>query len=273
MNLYSPLKDWRACVRVWHEMLLRRPVKQLCVELDEEFMLVIPCVGLERAVTEAEVQMLASLIGRWKLCWRGAPTLRAMETTGRAPRRNRVHVSKKEGDVYAVGDSFCVRDHSILLFDEPMHMRLYTDILDRRLHPSLFRSLCGVLAVEPRGRHTDVRLHRFHGECAHKLRAPYLWKRLVEGMWPDVGLVSMARWQAERCQGAYSVESMVSGVVIFDELLRVSDPIVLVERDAHGRHRRCLLVMIRESQWRENAGSVLFVSYVGREAREDEEEA
>jgi hypothetical protein len=63
--------------------------------------------------------MLASLIGRWKVCWRGTPTLRAMETTGRAPKRNRVCVSKKEGDVYVVGDSFCVREHSILKHPDP----------------------------------------------------------------------------------------------------------------------------------------------------------
>jgi hypothetical protein len=268
MSLYSPLREWRSCVCIWHEMLLRRSVNQLCVELDEEFMLIIPCVGLGRCVTEAEVQMLACLIGRWKVGWKGLSTLSAMETTGRSPRRNSVHVSRRDGGVYVVGESFCVRDSSIILFDEPMHMRLYLEILNRKLHPSLFCSLCSALAIESSGRCTDVRLHRFSDECAHRLRSPFLWKRLAEMMWPcGVEIASMARWRAERCQGVDSVESMVHSVVVLDEQLKLSDPIVLIERDAQGRHRRCLLIMVRASQWRENAGSILLISYVGVEAR------
>ena len=272
MDLYSPLKEWRTCVRVWHEVLLQRSVGQLCVELDEEFMLVIPCVGLGRGVTEAEVGMLACLISRWKVGWKGVATLGAMETTGRSPRPTAsVRVSKKADGTYVVGDSFCVRGHSILLFDAPVYMRLYLDVLDRQLHPSLFRSLCGALAVEPAGRHTDVRLYRFRDECAHRLRSPFLWKRLAEVMWPGVGLVTMMRWHAERCRGVHAVESLVHSVILLDELLKASDPVILVERDAHGRHRRCLLIMVRESQWRADVGSVLFVSYVGYEARVGEE--
>jgi hypothetical protein len=265
MSLYSPLREWRSCVCVWHEMLLRRSVNQLCVELDEEFMLIIPCVGLRRGVTEAEVQMLACLIGRWKGGWKGLSTLSAMETTGRSPRRNSVHVCRKDGGVYVVGESFCVRDSSIILFDEPVHMRLYLEILDQQLHPSLFCSLCSALAIELSGRHTDVRLHRFSDECVAKLRTPFLWKRMAEVMWPGVKLASMAQWQAER--GSTSVESMVHDVVVMDALFRASGPVILIERDAQGRHRRCLLIMVRASQWRENAGSILLISYVGGEAR------
>lgn len=267
LSLYSPLKEWRSCVRVWHEMLLQRAVTHLCVELEEEFMLVIPCMGLGRGVTEAEVRMLACLIGRWKVGWQGVDTLRRMETMGRLRKRASVPVSNKGGGVYVVGESFLVRDSSILLFDEPVHMRLYLEIIDRALHPSLFTPLCGALSIEPSNRHTDVRLHRFSDQCVAKLRSPFLWKRMVEVMWPGVELASMVRWQAERCRGITSVESMVHNVVILDELLKVSEPIVLVERDAHGRHRRCLLVMVRASVWRENIGSVLLISYVGFEAR------
>ena len=265
--LYSPFKEWRSCVCVWHEMLLQRKVPQLCVELDEEFVLVIPCVGLGRAVTEEEVHVLAGLIGRWKVEWGGVATMRAIETTGRRAKTKGVEVVRVAESVYLVGNSFCVQDHSILLFDSPLHMGLYRRILDRGLEPSTFRALCAALSVEPMGLHTEARLQRFSNQRVDTLRSPMLWRDLVAPMWPDAQVVSRAAWQAERCRNLTSIETMVHSVMVLDELMSLTEPVILVERDAQGRHTRCLLVMVRVSTWRENSGSVLFVSYVGYEAR------
>lgn len=265
--LYSPFKEWRSCVCVWHEMLLQRKVPQLCVELDSEFVLVIPCVGLGRAVTEAEVHLLAGLIGRWKEEWRGVATMRAMETTGRNAKRGLVKVNKVVDSVFLVGDSFYVQDNSILLFDSPLHMDLFRRILQKGLEPSTFRALCAALSVEPLGLHTEARLVRFSNQRVDTLRSPMLWRDLAAPMWPDVEVVSRTGWQTERCRGLTSIETVVHSVMVLDELMSLTEPVILVERDAHGRHTRCLLIMVRVSTWRDNSGSVLFVSYVGYEAR------
>jgi hypothetical protein len=266
LTLHCPLKEWRACVRVWHEMLLQRSVAQLCVELDEEFMLVLPCVGLGRSVTEAEVGMLACLISRWKVGWQGVATLGAMETIGRAPHCS-VRVLKMEGGVFLVGDSFCVHSGSILLFDSPLHMRLYMQILDRGLEPATFHALCAALSVEPAGLHSEARLLRFSDQRLDKLRSPMLWRNLAALLWPDVEVLTAARWHSERCPGLTSIEAVVHSVMVLEELMSLTEPVILVERDARGRHMRCLLVMVRVSTWRDNSGSLLFVSYVGYEAR------
>jgi hypothetical protein len=260
MDLFSPLKEWRSCVRVWHEWLLRRPVAHLCVELSEEFVLVIPCPGLDRRLTTADVRTLAGLIGRWKLDWKGPATQRRLETTGRT-RRSEVGVRELGGGVFVVGDGFCIEDGSILLFDEPIHMRLYVSVVEHGLHPLTFRSLCSVLTIERAGRHSDARLVRYSNVCVDRLRSPMLWKTLAAVMWPGVEVVSTDRWHAERCHAATSIEAIVDSVVVEQA------PVILVERDAAGRHFRCLLVLVRTNMWRADAGSVLFISYVAYESR------
>jgi hypothetical protein len=265
--LFSPFKEWRSCVCVWHEMLLQCRAPELCVELDGEFMLVIPCVGLGRAVTEAEVHVLAGLIGRRMREWHGVATVREIETTGRCAKRNSVEVIRVVESVYLVGDSFCVHSGSILLFDSPLHMRLYMQILDRGLEPATFQALCAALSVEPAGLHSEARLLRFSDQRLDKLRSPMLWRNLAALLWPDVEVLTAARWHSERCPGLTSIEAVVHSVMVLDELMSLMEPVILVERDARGRHMRCLLVMVRVSTWRDNSGSLLFVSYVGYEAR------
>jgi hypothetical protein len=269
MTLYSPLKEWRACVCVWHEFLLQRSVPQLRVELQEEFMLTIPCVDLHREVSEHDVRVLAGLIERWKVQWRGGPaTLRPLETTGRVLKRRSVEVRKVADALYVVGDSFCVRRNCILLFDLDVHMRLYLQLVDRELDPSTtFGALCASLSIEPMGLHTEARLINFSNQRVDKLRSPMLWRNLAALMWADVEVVSAAVWRAERGPNVTSIETVVHSAVVLDSLLSMTEPIILVERDAQGRHARCLLVMVRVSTWTENSGSVLFVSYVGYEAR------
>ena len=265
--LYSPLQEWRSCVCIWHEMLLQCPVPRLRVELNEEFMLVIPCVGLGRMVTDDEIHALAGLIGRWKMEWKGVTTLRRLETTGRCPNHRSVEVIKVAESVYLVGGSLVVRKSSILLFDSVAHMRLYVQIVDRELDLDTFCSLCATLSIEAGRQNSEALLMSFSDQRVDKLFSPMLWRNLVALMWPDVEVVSTARWQAERCGGVLSIELVVHSVTVLDELMSTTRPIILVERDAQGRHTRCLLVMVCVSPWTENTGTVLFVSYVGFEAR------
>jgi len=271
----SPLKHLHPCVHVWHEMLLQRPTLPPCAQLEQEFMLTIPRAESSKEITEADIHALATLIGRWTSEWNGVATLKLLETTGKTRKPKPPTIHKINESTYAIGDLFCVRSGSILCFDSRVHMRLYLQILDRELDPSTFGPLCAALSVEPIRHHTEARLVSFSNQRVDQLRSPMLWRNLAALMWPDVEVVSASRWRTELHQFLQprsglrailpSIESVANNVIEMDG--RTTEPIILVERDAHGRHLRCLLVKIRESAWHENAGSMLFVSYVGIEAR------
>ena len=271
----SPLKHLHPCVHIWHEMLLQRPTLPPCAQLREEFMLVIRRVECNKEVTETDIHALAALIRRWTTEWNGVATLKRLETTGRNLKPKPLAVKKLTDSTYAVGDLFCVRNGSILCFDSRVHMQLYVQILDRKLDPSTFGPLCAALSIEPTRHHTEARLLPFSNQRVDKLRSPMLWNNLAALMWSNVEVVSTARWRAELNQFLQprdglrailpSIESVAYNVIEMDG--RTTEPIIIVERDARGRHTRCLLVKIRESAWHENTGSLLFVSYVGIEAR------
>jgi len=269
------LKRLHPCVHIWHEMLLQRPTSHTCAHLEEEFMWSIPRAECSREITETDIRALAALVGRWTTEWNGPTTLRRLETTGRRPTPQRLDVRRISKSTYTVGDLFCVRNGSILCFDSRVYMRLYVQLVDRELDPSIFGPLSAALSIEPTQRHTEARLVSFDNQRVDQLRSPMLWRNLAELMWPGVEAVSATNWRAELNQFLQprsgmrailpSIEAVAHSVVELDG--RATEPIIIVERDAQGRHARCLLVKIRASQWQENTGSILFVSYVGVEAR------
>jgi hypothetical protein len=196
--LYVPLQQWQCCIRVRHELLLRRQVTYMQVD-SEDYLLLIPCTALGRDPTADEGTLLGVLVHQ-RRAWKGGCSLRQMETRGICTLSSVTRIA--DGVYDTGGDLFCVHGASVVMFEDLEHMQLYLSILEAG-PLSFYSPLCSALAVEVGLRHSEVRLSLFEGSPSllDQLHSETLWLRLVSLLWPGTESVSLEEWEAGRYKG------------------------------------------------------------------------
>jgi hypothetical protein len=272
-QFYVHFLQWQSCVRLWHEILLKRRVATMRVDSDE-WMMTIPCVGLDREPAEDELASLGMLINQWAK-WDGVHGVCAAESGAvvrRRKRKPRVEMRRITQRLYRMGDLFCVKGSDILIFESKAHMDLYCTAYLYCLDQALFNPLCSVLEVVRIARSSETRLAYYTGEEAcQRMGSVDFWLPMVRILWPRAESLTLNQWESERFDGTISIESMVHSLVVDDTVIFTeADPVILVQRDADGRHSLCMMVILRPSRYAEESGTALLVSYVGYHSRKRE---
>lgn len=259
---YVRFLQWHSCVRLWHEILLGRTVSAMRVDANE-WMMTIPCVGLERAPTAEELASLGVLVNQWAL-WAGPRTVRGLEETGR--KRRSIEMRRLQASTYAVGSLFCVSGSDILIFEREAHMDLFIMASEHaECCPGLYTPLCSVLEVQRIARSSEAKLARFNATAEGVRRADF-WRPMVRILWPAAESLTLNQWDSERYGGDVCIEALMRDLVI-DDMRASLDPVIFVQRDAEGRHATCMMVIPRPSRWSDGSGTLLLVSYVGYHSR------